>query len=49
MAEKIATRNAYGMALAELADKYPELVVFDADLARAMPYALRVAIFSAIS
>ena len=35
MAEKIATRNAYGMALAELADKYPELVVFDADLAGA--------------
>ena len=35
MGEKIATRNAYGMALAELADKYPELVVFDADLAGA--------------
>ena len=30
MGEKIATRNAYGMALAELAPKYPELVVFDA-------------------
>lgn len=35
MAEKIATRNAYGMALAELADKYPEVVCFDADLAGA--------------
>lgn len=35
MAEKIATRNAYGQALAALADKYPELVVFDADLAGA--------------
>ena len=35
MGEKIATRNAYGMALAKLADKYPELVVFDADLAGA--------------
>jgi len=35
MGEKIATRNAYGMALAALAEKYPELVVFDADLAGA--------------
>ena len=35
MGEKIATRNAYGQALAALADKYPELVVFDADLAGA--------------
>ena len=35
MGEKIATRNAYGMALAKLADKYPELVCFDADLAGA--------------
>ena len=35
MGEKIATRNAYGMALAALAPKYPELVVFDADLAGA--------------
>jgi len=35
MAEKIATRNAYGDALVEFADKYPELVVFDADLAGA--------------
>ena len=32
MAEKIATRAAYGNALVELAEKYPELVVFDADL-----------------
>jgi len=35
MAEKIATRNAYGEALVEFAEKYPELVVFDADLAGA--------------
>ena len=35
MAEKIATRNAYGKALVELADKYPQLVVLDADLANA--------------
>lgn len=35
MAEKIATRAAYGDALVELAEKYPELVVFDADLAGA--------------
>ena len=35
MADKIATRGAYGEALVELAEKYPELVVFDADLAGA--------------
>ena len=35
MGEKIATRNAYGMALAELANKYPEVICFDADLAGA--------------
>ena len=35
MGEKIATRQAYGKALAAMADKYPELVVFDADLAGA--------------
>ncbi len=35
MAEKIATRAAYGDALVALADKYPELVVFDADLSGA--------------
>ncbi len=35
MAEKIATRAAYGNALVELADKYPDLVVLDADLAGA--------------
>ena len=35
MANKVATRNAYGMALAKLADKYPEVVCFDADLAGA--------------
>ena len=32
MSEKIATRVAYGKALAELADQYPNLVVLDADL-----------------
>lgn len=35
MAGKIATRAAYGEALVELAENYPELVVFDADLASA--------------
>ena len=35
MAEKIAPRAAYGKALAALADKYPDLVCFDADLAGA--------------
>ena len=35
MGEKIATREAYGKAIAALADKYPELVVFEADLAGA--------------
>ena len=35
MAGKIATRAAYGEALVELAEKYPERVVFDADLAGA--------------
>lgn len=35
MAEKIATREAYGRALAEFGAKYPQLVVFDADLAQA--------------
>lgn len=35
MAGKIATRAAYGEALVELAEKYPELVVLDADLANA--------------
>ncbi len=34
MAEKIATRDAYGKALVEFADKY-DFVVFDADLAAA--------------
>ena len=32
---KIATRESYGKALAELGNKYPELVVLDADLAGA--------------
>lgn len=35
MAEKVATRNAYGQALAELANQYPEVLCFDADLAGA--------------
>jgi len=32
MSEQIATRDAYGKALAELGDKHPEIVVLDADL-----------------
>lgn len=35
MSEKKATRAAYGEALAALKDKYPELVVLDADLSGA--------------
>ena len=35
MADKIATREAYGDALAEFAAKYDKLVVLDADLAEA--------------
>lgn len=35
MAEKIATRKAYGEALVEYAGEYPELVVLEADLAEA--------------
>ncbi len=35
VAEKIATREAYGNALAELGERYPDLVVLDADLAAA--------------
>lgn len=35
MADKIATREAYGNALAEFGAKYPNLVVLDADLAEA--------------
>ena len=34
MAEKIATREAYGSALAEFGNKY-NIIVFDADLADA--------------
>ena len=33
--KKIATRESYGNALAELGEKYPDLVVLDADLAGA--------------
>ena len=35
MAEKIATREAYGKALAEFGAEYENLVVLDADLAAA--------------
>ena len=35
MAEKIATREAFGKAIAALSAEYPELVVLDADLAGA--------------
>ena len=33
--KKVATRESYGKALAELAPEYPDLVVLDADLAAA--------------
>ena len=33
--KKVATRESYGNALAELGDKYENLYVFDADLAAA--------------
>ena len=33
--QKIATREAYGKALAEFGAQYPNLVVLDADLANA--------------
>ena len=33
MAEKIATRESYGKGLVELGEKYPDIVVLDADLA----------------
>ncbi len=35
MSEVIATREAYGKAIAELGNKYPEVICFDADLAGA--------------
>lgn len=35
MGEVIATREAYGKALAAIGDKYPEVICFDADLAGA--------------
>ena len=35
MADKIATRAAFGEAIVELAEQYPELVVLDADLSGA--------------
>ncbi|MBE6619326.1 MAG: transketolase family protein [Ruminococcaceae bacterium] len=35
MADKIATREAYGKALVALAEKYPNFLVLDADLAEA--------------
>jgi transketolase len=34
MADKMATRQAYGKALVELGEKYPNLVVMDADLSK---------------
>ena len=33
--KKIATRDSYGSALAELGASHPDLIVFDADLAGA--------------
>ena len=35
MAEKIATREAFGKAIAALSAEHPELIVLDADLAGA--------------
>ena len=35
MSEKIATREAFGKAIAAMSEEYPELVVLDADLAGA--------------
>ncbi len=35
MGEKIATRAAYGKAIVDLAEEYPDLVILDADLASA--------------
>ena len=35
MGEKKATRAAYGEALTELAEKYPDMVVLDTDLSAA--------------
>ena len=35
MAEKIATREAFGKAIAAMSTEYPELIVLDADLAGA--------------
>ena len=32
MADKMATRDAYGKALVKLGQQYPDLVVLDADL-----------------
>lgn len=34
MADKMATREAYGKALVKLGEKYPQLVVMDADLSK---------------
>ncbi len=34
MADKMATREAYGKTLAKLGEKYPQLVVMDADLSK---------------
>ena len=34
MAETMATRQAYGKTLIELGEKYPQLVVMDADLSK---------------
>ena len=34
MAETMATRQAYGRTLIELGEKYPQLVVMDADLSK---------------
>lgn len=34
MADKMATRQAYGKTLIKLGEQYPDLVVMDADLSK---------------
>ena len=41
MADKIATRQAYGEALIELVEKNDKVVVLDADLANATQFCCR--------
>ena len=45
MADKMATREAYGNTLKELGAKYPNLVVMDADLSGSTKTAVYFCIF----